>query len=184
VTWASKFRPALQNTEIAPRPVQAQLPVWIGAGSPGSLAWAAALGYPAAIPMLGGSLPGFARLAAFYRQQWAQQQPSKPCQLAVVSHVHISATARQTREEFYPCYAAYLAPHLKGPLPHQAYADMLAPTGTLVAGSPEQVLDKLLQLQAMGVTRYMGQIAIGGQPFADVARQIELFATHVAPALR
>ena len=184
VTWSGKFRAALRDAEIAPRPVQPQLPVWIGAGSPGSLARAAALGYPAAIPVLGGSLPGYAQLAAFYRQHWAQQQPGQPFKLAVFSHFHLSATAQQTREDFYPYYSAYLQPLFKGPMPRQAYADMLAPTGSLIAGSPQQVLDKLMQLKQMGVTRYVGQVDIGGQLFADVARQIELFSSQVAPHLR
>jgi len=33
VTWKGKFRPELKDAEIAPRPVQQKLPVWIGAGS-------------------------------------------------------------------------------------------------------------------------------------------------------
>ncbi len=50
-----QFRPALRNAEIGPRPVQPKLPVWIGAGSPDSVVRAARLGYPLAIPMLGGT---------------------------------------------------------------------------------------------------------------------------------
>jgi hypothetical protein len=47
------------------------------------------------------------------------------------------------------------------------------------------VTDKILALnEALGATRYLGQIDIGGQPFAQVARGIELFATKVAPAVR
>ncbi|MGI4885438.1 MAG: LLM class flavin-dependent oxidoreductase [Janthinobacterium lividum] len=184
VSWEGQFRAPLRNAEIAPRPVQPRLPVWIGAGSPGSLARAAALGYPVAMPMLGGSLPGYARLAAFYRQQWAEQQPDKPFQLAVFSHLHLSETARQTQEDFYPYYSAYLEPLFKGPMPKRQYEEMLAPMGSLVGGSPQQVIDKLLLLKSMGVTRYVGQLDIGGQPFADVAKGLELFMTKVAPALK
>lgn len=184
VSWEGRFRAPLRNAEIAPRPVQPRLPVWIGAGSPGSLARAAALGYPVAMPVLGGSLPGYARLAAFYQQQWAEQQPARPCQLAVFSHLHLSETARQTQEAFYPYYSAYLEPLFKGPMPKGQYEAMLAPMGSLVGGSPQQVIDKLLLLKSMGVTRYVGQLDIGGQPFADVAKGLELFMTKVAPALK
>ncbi len=41
VTWSGKFRPALNNAEIAPRPAQPKLPVWIGALSQGSVERAA-----------------------------------------------------------------------------------------------------------------------------------------------
>jgi hypothetical protein len=34
-----------------------------------------------------------------------------------------------------------------------------------------------------GATRYVGKIDIGGQPFADIIKGIELFATKVKPAL-
>jgi hypothetical protein len=36
----------------------------------------------------------------------------------------------------------------------------------------------------LGHTRYLGQIDVGGQPFAKVAKGIELLATKVAPAVR
>lgn len=184
VTWTGKFRAPLVDAEIAPRPAQPQLPVWIGAGSPASIARAAALGYPVAIPVLGGNLPNYARLVGMYRQLWEQHHPGKPAQVAVFSHLHVSETARETREDFYPYYSAYLQPLFKGPMPRQAYADMLAPAGSLVGGSPEQVLEKLLFLKSTGITRYVGQIDIGGQAFADVAKGVELFAAKVAPALR
>jgi hypothetical protein len=32
--------------------------------------------------------------------------------------------------------------------------------------------------------RFVGQIDVGGQPFGQVSRSIELFATKVAPAVR
>ena len=38
--------------------------------------------------------------------------------------------------------------------------------------------------KATGAVRYVGQIDIGGQPFDDVTRGVELFATRVAPAVR
>ena len=50
VTWSGQFRPALDNAEIAPRPAQPTVPVSIGAGSPGSVARAARLGYPLTMP--------------------------------------------------------------------------------------------------------------------------------------
>jgi alkanesulfonate monooxygenase SsuD/methylene tetrahydromethanopterin reductase-like flavin-dependent oxidoreductase (luciferase family) len=49
VTWSGRFRPALHEAEIAPRPAQGRLPVWIGAGSTASIERAARLGYPLAI---------------------------------------------------------------------------------------------------------------------------------------
>ena len=186
VTWKGRFRPALNNEEIAPRPVQKKLPVWIGAGSPESVARAARSGYPVAIPILGGSLPNYARIAAVYRQVWQQSgHPAQDQRLAVFSHLHVTETSQQTRVDFYPYYSAYLEPLFKGPMPKEQYLQMLSPQGSLIGGSPQEVAEKLLFLkEEMGITRYVGQIDIGGQPFAAVVKGIELFAMKVAPLLR
>jgi alkanesulfonate monooxygenase SsuD/methylene tetrahydromethanopterin reductase-like flavin-dependent oxidoreductase (luciferase family) len=186
VTWSGRFRPPLNDAEIAPRPAQKELPVWIGAGSPGSVARAAALGYSLAMPMVGGSLVSYSRMAAYYRQAWQHSgRAAQDLRLATFAHLHVTDTARETREDFYPYYSAYLAPLFKGPMPPAVFEQMLSAEGALVGGSPQQVIDKILaQHEAMGTTRFVGQIDIGGQPFLQVAKGIEIFATRVAPAIR
>lgn len=73
----------------------------------------------------------------------------------------------------------------RSPMPLATYAQMLSPQGTLVAGSVQQVVDKISVLkEATGASRYVGQIDIGGQPFGDVARGIELLSTKVAEQVR
>ncbi|MGI4749783.1 MAG: LLM class flavin-dependent oxidoreductase [Janthinobacterium lividum] len=184
VTWKGKFRPELINQEIAPRPVQKKLPVWIGAGSPQSISRAALLGYPVAVPILGGTLSGYARLGSIYRQAWQPQENTK-MQISVFSHLHVTETSQQTRKDFYPYYSAYLEPLFKGPMPVQQYQQMLSADGSLIGGSVQEVIDKIMFLkEKMGMTRYVGQIDIGGQDFAAVAKGIELFATKVAPVVR
>jgi hypothetical protein len=62
---------------------------------------------------------------------------------------------------------------------------MASPCGALLLGSPEEVIEKILaQYEALGNMRYLGQIDVGGQPFAKVAKGIELLATKVAPVVR
>lgn len=186
VSWSGRFRPTLKDAEIAPRPAQSNLPVWIGAGSPQTVVRAATLGYPLAMPMVGGDLRNYARVAQYYRQAWVESgRAANDIRLAVFSHLHVTETSRQTREDFYPYYSAYLAPMFKGPMPAEVFAQMLSPHGSLVAGSPQEVIDKIMfERETMGLTRYVGQIDIGGQPFAMVAKAIELFATKVAPVIR
>jgi alkanesulfonate monooxygenase SsuD/methylene tetrahydromethanopterin reductase-like flavin-dependent oxidoreductase (luciferase family) len=186
VTWSGRFRAALDNAEIAPRPAQKQIPVWLGAVSPNSVARAAALGYPLAVPMVGGSLPGYARSIALYRHLW-QQNGRAPgdCRVATFEHLHVAETAQHVRAKFYPYYSAYLSPLFKGDMPPDVFEQMLAPHGALVAGSPQEVIDKLmLQHEAYGTSRFFGQIDIGGQPHAEVMRGIERFATLVAPVIK
>jgi len=186
VTWSGRFRPPLDNAEIAPRPAQKKLPVWIGAGSPESVSRAARLGYPVVLPVLGGSFAGYGRMAALYRHVWQESgRPSSEARIATFSHLLVTETARQAREDFYPYYSAYLKPLFKGPMPPGVFQQMLSREGTLLAGSPQEVIDKILVLhEATGSTRYAGQIDIGGQPFSSIARGIELFAEKVAPVIR
>lgn len=186
VTWKGKFRPALSNAEIAPRPVQKKLPVWIGAGSPGSVSRAATLGYPIAIPVLGGTLTNYVQLATIYRSIWTESgHPEKDFKLAIFSHLHVAEDAHKAYSEFYPYYSSYLEPLFKGPMPHDQYQAMHSPNGSLFSGSPQEVIDKIMFLkERAGITRYVGQIDIGGQSFSDIAKGIELFASKVAPIVR
>ena len=186
VTWTGRFRPALHEAEIAPRPAQARMPVWIGALSPRSVVRAAALGLPLAMPMLGGRLSGYAQLAKLYRQSWAEHgRAPADARIAVFAHLHVTRTSEETRRDFFANYAAYLAPIFKGGMPPEAFAEMLGPQGTLVGGSVAEVVDKLGAIRdALGATRFVGQIDIGGQDASAVLDGIARFADEVAPALR
>jgi alkanesulfonate monooxygenase SsuD/methylene tetrahydromethanopterin reductase-like flavin-dependent oxidoreductase (luciferase family) len=57
ITWRGNFRRSLQNAEISPRPVQQELPIWIGVGgSPQSAVRAGDMGLPMALAVLGGPI--------------------------------------------------------------------------------------------------------------------------------
>lgn len=72
VSWNGKFRSALKNAEISPRPVQRKLPIWIGVGgTPESAARAGRLGVGMAIAILGGDQCVLSRwLISIARQDW------------------------------------------------------------------------------------------------------------------
>lgn len=183
VSWSGQFRPPLHDAEISPRPAQSKLPVWVGAGSPGSVVRAAQWGYPLALPMVGGSLPGYARIVSLYRQAWVESgRAPTDARVAAFSHFHVSEEKDDT---FFRYYSAYLEPLFKGPMPRDAYAQMGSPMGALVRGDVQQVVDKLVSMQqALGLERYFAQLDIGGQPWPVVMRCLELYATKVAPAVR
>jgi alkanesulfonate monooxygenase SsuD/methylene tetrahydromethanopterin reductase-like flavin-dependent oxidoreductase (luciferase family) len=118
VTWPGKLRPALQNAEIAPRPHQPKLPVSIGALSQGSVGRAAKIGYPLVIAVLGGTMEGYADIAAYYRAVWAQSgRRQEDAKIALFSHFHVTETTEQTEQDFYPYYSAYLRPMYRQGIP-------------------------------------------------------------------
>lgn len=58
------------------------------------------------------------------------------------------------------------------------------PGGGLLVGSPQQVIEKLLEIHpTLGNSRYLAQIGRGGLPFAEAPRSIELLATEIMPAV-
>lgn len=192
VTWQGHFRSPLENADIAPRPVQDKLPVWIGVGgTPESAIRAGRLGLPMVIAIIGGSWRQFVPLANIYRSA-GEKAGHEQSQLktAVTSYVHLADTQQQAIETFYPYHAHYFEEigvrrgrNMR--ISRADYERMTGPDGAYFVGSPQQVIDKILaQHEAFGHQRFMAQIDIGGQPYAQVARTIERFATEVAPVVR
>jgi len=109
VSWNGTFRSALNNAEISPRPVQKQLPIWIGVGgTPESAARAGRLGVGMALAILGGDPLRFKPLVDIYRQAGleAGHAPDK-LKTAVTGHAYLARTTEQAKDEFYPYYANY-----------------------------------------------------------------------------
>lgn len=57
--------------------------------------------------------------------------------------------------------------------------------GSLLVGSPQQVIDKILyEKELFGLDRFLLHVSVGTQPHAQVMHSIELFGTQVAPVIR
>src|SRR5712671_5603687 len=69
VTWSGKFRPALNNLPVYPRPLQKPFPIWLGVGgTPESFVRAGVLGLPLMVAVIGGETPRFRPLVALYQE--------------------------------------------------------------------------------------------------------------------
>lgn len=191
VTWQGKHRPAIQNLGIYPRPHQDKLPVWIAiGGTPESIARAAMLGLPMALAIIGGTPDRFAPHVNFYRET-AQEagHATESLQVSINSHTYIADTSQRAADEFYPSYADTMSRigRERGwpPMDREHYELMREPTGSLLVGSPQQVIDKILYEHSLfRHTRFLAQMSVGTLPHAQMMRSIELFGTQVAPAVR
>jgi len=68
VTWRGRFRPALEDAAVYPRPFQAELPIWVGVGgTPQSFVRAGTLGLPLMVAIIGGQPKQFRPLVDLYR---------------------------------------------------------------------------------------------------------------------
>ena len=192
VTWKGRFRPALDNAEIAPRPLNNQLPIWIGVGgTPESAVRAGTLGLPMMLGIIGGASARFAPLVDLYRSTGAQAKHDlTKLKTGVTSYLHIEKTSQQAIDEFYPYHTHYFdqlgrsrGRHIQ--LSRREYEQSASLEGAYFVGSPQQIIDKLLyQHELFGHQRFMAQIDIGGLPYTKVAQTIELLATEVAPIVR
>lgn len=190
VTWTGKHRPSLADVGVYPRPVQDQLPVWIAVGgTPASVVRAGANGLPLYLAILG-QPERFAPLADLYRQAADEAgRTADSLRIGVTSHFYVEPTSQGARNTFYPYYSRYIGnnmPNGRGRLlPRDAFDAWAGPSGALFAGSPQEVIDKILwEHELLGHDRFLAQIGLGGLPFADTARSIELLATEVLPVVR
>ena len=190
VTWTGRHRPPLVDAGVYPRPVQDELPVWIAiGGTPASVVRAGRSGLPLYLAILG-QPERFAPLADLYRQSAADAgHAPEALRVGVTSHFYVEPTSQGARDSFYPYYSRYIGnnmPNARGQqLPRDAFDAWAGPRGALLAGSPQEIIDKILwEHELLGHDRFLAQIGLGGLPFDATARSIELLATEVLPTIR
>lgn len=192
ITWRGQFRTPLNNVEIAPRPLQKKLPIWVGVGgTPESAARAGYLGLPMALGIIGGAPARFSPLVDLYRQAGLQAgHPASALKVGVTSHFHVEKDSQKALDNFYPYYSHYFGQMARSHgrafnITRSDYDQLASLHGAVFVGSPQQIIDKLLyQHEIFKHQRFLAQVDIGGQPYAQVAESIELFANEVAPVVR
>ena len=189
VTWHGRHRSPLVDAGVYPRPLQAELPVWIAVGgTPASVARAGRNGLPLYLAILG-QPERFAPLADLYRTTGADAGHNDTLRIGVTSHFYAEPTSQGARDTFFPYYSRYIGNNMPGArgqlLPRDAFDSWAGPRGALLAGSPQEIIDKILwEHELLGHDRFLAQIGLGGLPFAQTARSIELLANDVLPVIR
>jgi alkanesulfonate monooxygenase SsuD/methylene tetrahydromethanopterin reductase-like flavin-dependent oxidoreductase (luciferase family) len=192
VTWQGRFRSALNDAPIPPRPVQPQLPIWVGTGgTPGSAVRAGQLGVPLALANISQPPAKLAPVVELYRRTAGEAgHNAADLEVAVSTHLHVQKNSQDAMDAFYPHYAGYFRHHTPAQyrareISRDVYAQLAGPEGALFVGSPQQIVDKLLyEYELFGHQRFLAQVDIGGLPYGEVARVIELIATDVMPVVQ
>jgi probable LLM family oxidoreductase len=189
VTWSGKFRPALNSQAIYPRPLQEQLPVWLGVGgTPASFARAGTLGLPLMVAVIGGETHRFRPLVDLYREA-GKRAGHAPEKLKVGLHSlgYIAETTKKAVDEFYPGYAEVFTRigRERGwpPVTRPHFDSQNGPTGAYLVGGPEEIAEKILHhSEALGgISRITFQMDNAGLSHAQLLNAIELLGTKVAP---
>jgi len=192
VTWSGKYRPALNNLPVYPRPVQDPLPIWIGVGgTPESFVRAGMLGLPLMVAIIGGETHHFAPLVNLYREA-GKRAGFTPEQLKVGVHSlgYVANTTQEAIDDFYPGYAESMSrigkergwpPMTKGRFESQA-----GPTGALLVGSAEEVAEKILRHSKAlgGISRVTFQMDTAEVPHEKLMQAIELIGRKIKPLLQ
>lgn len=191
VSWKGKFRSPLQQIGVFPRPYQSKLPIWIAVGgTPASVIRAGQLNLPLTLAILGGAPAQFAQLTNLYRKSAADAgHDLSKLQIAINEHMYIADTSEQAADEFWPIYEKMMNRVGKergwSPLTRAQFEYLRLPTGPLLVGSAEDVIEKLVYQQGLfRNTRFLAQIISGDIEHNKLLRSIELFGTKVAPAVK
>ncbi len=191
VIWTGNHRASINGIGVYPRPVQNPLPVWIAVGgTPRSVVRAGTLGLPLALAIIGGQPERFAPLVELYREA-AARAGHDPANLPVSinSHAFLASDSMQAADDFFPSYAETMTRigRERGwpPTTRQQYDAMRSPSGALLVGSPDEVVEKILfQHGLFRHQRFLAQLTVGTMPHAKVMAAIELLGTQVAPQVR
>ena len=191
VSWKGKHRPSIDNLGIYPRPYQTSIPIWLAAGgTPVSAVRAATLGLPLMLAIIGGRPEQFVPFINLYKETAAKAgKDISQLQIGINNHFYVSEKSQHAANEFYPFYAEMMN-HVgreRGwpPLSRQQYDYARSPQGALMAGSVQEVIDKILyEHKLFGNTRFLAQASVGNVPHDKIMHSIELFGDKVVPIIR
>ncbi|HTE08625.1 MAG TPA: LLM class flavin-dependent oxidoreductase [Flavitalea sp.] len=192
VTWSGKFRPAINNLPVYPRPVQDPFPIWLGVGgTPESFIRAGVLGLPLMVAIIGGETHRFRPLVDLYREA-GKKAGYTPEQLKVGVHSlgYVAKTTKEALDEFYPGYAEAMTKvgRERGwpPMTRSRFEAQIGPEGALLVGSVEEVAEKIVRhSEALGgISRITFQMDTAELPNEKLLESIELIGTGIKPLIQ
>lgn len=190
ITWQGKFRPALDDVQIVPRPAR-PLPIWLATGgNPESSVRAAALKLPIAYAIIGGQMPRFEPLVDLYRRA-AKQFGMHPrdVKIAIASPGYVANDATDAKDTFWNGWGQTMRTLAKvrgfAPPSRVHFESEVSGDGALFAGSPEEIAERIIKLhRSISHSRHIFQMDVGQLPHDKFLSSIELMGTRVAPLVR
>ncbi|MEO0900325.1 MAG: Atu2307/SP_0267 family LLM class monooxygenase [Bacteroidota bacterium] len=189
VNWEGKFRPALRNQAIYPRPLQDELPIWIGVGgTPGSFYRAGYLGMPLMVAVIGGQTARFRQLVDLY-YEGAEKAGHDKSTLKVGLHSlgFVGNSSNEAVESYYPGYQEMFTRIGKErgwpPVTRGHFNAQSGPNGAIVVGDPEEVAKKIVRHSDAlgGISRFCFQMDNAGLSHEQLKEAIRLIGQEVKP---
>ncbi len=192
ISWEGRFRPALRNQSIYPRPFQEKLPIWLGVGgTPASFARAGTLGLPLMVAVIGGETHRFRPLIDLYRQAGEKAgHDSARLKVGLHSLGFVANTMEDALDQYYPGYAETFTRigRERGwpPVTWNHFYAQTGRTGALVIGSPDEVAEKIVRHSKAlgGISRFTFQMDNAGLSHEQLMKSIELIGKEVRPMVK
>ena len=192
VNWSGKFRPAIRNLPVYPRPLQDPFPIWLGVGgTPESFIRAGMLGMPLMVAIIGGETHRFRPLIDLYREA-GKKAGYGPDQLKVGLHSlgYVGTSTDTALEEFYPGYAEAMNKIGRergwAPMTRSRFEAQIGEEGALLVGSVEEVAAKILRHSKAlgGIERVTFQMDTAELPHEKLLQAIVLLGEGVKPLIQ
>lgn len=189
ITWSGKFRSALRDQTIYPRPLQDPLPIWVGVGgTPESFIRAGVLGLPLMVAVIGGETHRFRPLIDLYKEAGKRAgHASEKLTVGLHSLGYVGETTEKAVNDYFPGYAETFTRigRERGwpPVTRARFDAQTGDQGALIVGGPEEVAEKILRhSEALGgISRLTFQMDNAGLSHEQLMRAIELIGRNVAP---
>ncbi len=191
ITWSGKYRAAMNNLGVYPRPVQERIPIWVAVGGTSeSVLRAASMGFPLALAIIGGMPERFAPLFDLYRRA-SREYGFDPAYipLSLNSHGFIADDAEEAVDAYYP--GAIVMRNKIGcergwpPTTREQLEQQRVLRGSDFVGTPDEIIEKILfHHEIFNHQRFLMYIGNSAIEHKKIMHAIELFGTKVAPVVR
>lgn len=184
-----QFRPALDDAEVWPRPLQQPVRVWHGsATSKESVDLAARYGDPLFSANVTNPIEPYAELVRYYRERWAHygNDPALATVGAGTAGYYARPRSQDAIEEYRPVFEGRLAFQKRlGLEPVFPTLEDFVERSSALIGSPEQVVEKVHRYhEQFGHTVLHLHADASGLTDRQHRESLELFQSEIAPVLR
>lgn len=196
VTWSGRFRAALDDALVLPRPFDkpgrgTHLDIAVATGgNPQSSVRAGVLGLPVSYAIIGGQPAQFAPLVELYRRAHEQSgHDAATRKVSVAGMGFVADDGAHAREFFYPYWLdsmRRISAERGFATPNRiSYESQAARGGAYFIGGPDEIAERIIALHGvLGHDRQSFQMDLSGVPQRESLRAIELLGTRVAPLVR
>jgi probable LLM family oxidoreductase len=191
LNWSGRFRPALNDQAVYPRPMQKKLPIWLGVGgTPSSFARAGTLGLPLMVAVIGGETHRFRPLVDLYREAGLKAgYAQEDLKVGLHSLGFVGKTKEEAVDDYFPGYKELFTKIGKErgfpPVSKERFDAQNGRTGALLVGNPKEVAEKIIShSEALGgISRFTFQMDVG-LSHEKVLQSIDLIGKEVIPMLK